>query len=267
MSQLTLSALYIYPIKSCRGHAVDRALVTPRGLQDDRLFLITDAEGHFLTQREIPRMALIEPQLGEELLTLRAPGMSPLDVERRSSGPAHPVVIWRDRCQAVDQGDAAAAWLSEYLGAAVRLVHLHDDFQRGVDPTYRRRPDDQTSFADAFPFLIVGAASLADLNGRLAEQLPMNRFRPNLVVQGSAPFAEDGWPQIQVGDITFDLVKPCARCSITTVDQATGAIGKEPLATLATFRRTADGKVMFGQNMVSSGTGQIAVGDPVVVKG
>lgn len=263
MATLTLSALYRYPVKSCRGDAVERALVTARGLEGDRLLMITDADGHFLTQREYPKMALIEPTLGDELLTLRAPSMSALDVPKRSSGVAQTVIVWRDRCAAVDQGEAAAAWLSDYLGTHARLVHLHDDFSRATDPLYSRRPDDQTSFADGFPFLIISEASLTDLNHRLATPLPMNRFRPNLVVHGAEPFDEDQWQQIRIGAVTFDLVKPCARCAITTVDQATAAVGKEPLATFATFRRTNDGKVLFGQNMISSGKGTIAVGDPV----
>ncbi len=266
MATITLSALTIYPIKSCRGHAVDRALVTARGLAQDRLLLITDVDGHFLTQREYPKMALIEPTIGEDLCTLRAPGMAALDIPTRTSGAARSVVIWRDECQAVDQGEAAAAWLSDYLGTAVRLVHMHETFARPVDPRYRRRAADQTSFADGFPFLLISEASLAELNGRLATPLLMDRFRPNLVVRGCEPFAEDRWRQIQIGAVTFDLVKPCARCTITTIDQATGLVGKEPLATFATFRRAEGGKVLFGQNMVSAGIGLIAVGDHVLLK-
>ncbi|HRW04537.1 MAG TPA: MOSC domain-containing protein [Caldilineaceae bacterium] len=265
VSNFTLAGLYIYPIKACRGYAVDRAMVTARGLQDDRLLMIVDGDGHFLTQREYPQLALLAPTLGDGLLTMRAPGMSALDLPLRTSGPACPVVVWRDCCQAVDQGDAAATWLSDYLGTQARLVHQHDSFARPVDPRYRRRPEDETSFADGYPFLLISEASLADLNQRLTAPLPMDRFRPNLVVQGCEPFAEDGWQQIQVGAVTFDLVKPCARCQVTTVDQQRGTVGKEPLATLATFRRTAEGKVNFGQNMVSSDRGIIAVGEEVTV--
>ncbi len=267
MNDITITGLYTYPIKSCRGQAFERALVTPRGLEHDRLLMIVDEEGSFLTQREYPKMALIEPTVGDDLLTLRAPGMEPLDLPKRSSGIAQAVVVWRDRCEAVDQGEVVAAWLSDYLGTHARLVHLHDDFARAVDPAYHRQADDQTSFSDGFPFLIISEESLADLNRRLSTPLPMDRFRPNLVVRGGEPFAEDRWRQIQIGTVTFDLVKPCARCKITTIDQATGAVGKEPLATFATFRRTADGKVLFGQNMISSGTGSIAVGDCVKLIG
>jgi len=265
VTAVTLSALYVYPIKSCRGYAVENAPVTARGLQDDRLLMVVDGEGNFLTQREYPKLALVAPLINEELLTLRAPKMTPLDLPLRTSGSAQQVAVWRDHCQAVDQGIGAANWLSDYLGTAVRLVHMHDNFTRAVDPRYRQRPQDETSFADGYPFLLISDASLAALNQRLATPLPMNRFRPNLVVTGCAPFAEDEWRQIQIGALIFDVVKPCARCTITTIDQQSALVGKEPLATLATFRRTADGKVNFGQNLLSAGTGNIAVGDEVTV--
>lgn len=265
MSAITLRDLYIYPIKSCGGQRVDAALATKRGLQDDRLLMLVDGEGTFLTQREHPPMALIAPTLGDELLTLRAPGMTTLDLPLRTSGPSCYATVWNDRCAAIDQGAAVAEWLSDYLGTTARLVRLSDTFQRAVDPRYERSPDDETSFADGYPFLLISQGSLDDLNGRLATPVPMNRFRPNLVVAGCVPFAEDGWRQLQIGAVTFYPVKPCARCPIPTIDQATGVMGKEPLKTLATFRRTAEGKVIFGQNLLSTGTGVIRVGDPVNV--
>ena len=267
MTAITVTGLFIYPIKSCRGHALDRALVTPRGLQDDRLLMIVDGDGHFLTQREYPRMALIAPTLGDELLTLRAPGMNALDLPIRTSGPHGYAMIWNDRCQVLDQGETVAQWLSDYLGIAVRLVRLSDTFHRPIDPHYRRTAADETSFADGYPFLLISQASLDDLNQRLATALPMNRFRPNIVVAGCEPFAEDGWPQLQIGPVTFYPVKPCARCPIPTIDQASAVVGKEPLTTLAKFRRTADGKVIFGQNLLSSGSGFIRVGDQVTLAG
>jgi uncharacterized protein len=270
MMEPHISGLYSYPIKSCRGFAVERALVTRRGLEHDRLMMVVDEEGMFLTQREFPRMALIEPHLlpGDDgdLLTLRAPQMVPLDLPIRTGGPRSTVVVWRSTCQAVDQGDGAAAWLSDYLGSRVRLVRIADDFKRPVSPDFAVHPDDETSFSDGYPILIIAQASLDDLNTRLATPLPMNRFRPNLVVSGCAPFAEDTWQRIRMGGIDFALVKPCARCQITTTDQATAEVGKEPLTTLATFRRI-DGKVMFGQNVIGLGTGVVRVGDRVEVIG
>ena len=265
MIAITVTELYIYPIKSCRGHAVDRALVTPRGLQDDRLLMIVDDDGHFLTQREHPRMALIEPTLGDELLTLRAPGMNALDLPIRTSGVHSDAIVWNDICQTIDQGETVAQWLSDYLGTAVRLVRLADTFHRLVDSRYARTAADETNFADGYPFLLISQASLDDLNQRLATALPMNRFRPNIVVAGCEPFAEDGWQQLQIGTATFYPVKPCARCPIPTIDQATAAVGKEPLTTLAKFRRTAVGKVIFGQNLLSSGSGMISVGDCIIL--
>lgn len=227
--------------------------------------MVVDADGYFLTQREHPKLALLEATVNDGFLTLRAPTLEPLDLPLRTTGPAQVVAIWRDHCQAVDQGGRAAEWLSAYLGTAARLVHLQDDFMRAVDPRYRRRATDETSFADGYPFLLISEASLAALNQRLPTPVSMDRFRPNLVVRGCEPFAEDRWRQIQIGTVTFDLVKPCARCQVITVDQQRGVIGKEPLATLATFRRSEDGKVNFGQNMLSSCKGMIAVGDDVLI--
>lgn len=268
MTEPHLSGLYYYPIKSCRGLGVERAVITRRGLDHDRLMMLVDEEGLFLTQREFPRMALIEPHLlpsdEGDRLTLRAPDMTALDLPLRTSGPRQTVFVWRSTCQAIDQGDAAAEWLSSYLGSRVRLVRIADEFKRAVNPDFAVNPDDETSFSDGYPILIIAQSSLDDLNRRLATPLPMNRFRPNLVVSGCEPFAEDTWQRIRIGGIDFALVKPCARCSVTTTDQATAEVGKEPLATLATFRRV-DGKVMFGQNVIGLGTGVVSVGDVVEV--
>lgn len=267
---ITLSALYYYPIKSCRGVAVDRAPVTPRGLADDRLMMVVDEAGGFMTQRDHPRMALIAPALHEDVLRLSAPGMPARDVRVRGDGPRRAVTVWGDACAAVDQGDAAAAWLSEFLGARCRLVRMADEHVRRVDARYARRGDDQTGFSDGYPFLLVSQASLDDLNARLAEPLPMNRFRPNIVVTGCAPFTEDVWTDVEVanahGPVRFGVVKPCARCAITTTDQDTAERGAEPLRTLAEYRRRADGKVMFAQNLVFVDAGVIAVGDAVTAR-
>lgn len=264
---ITVSGLYYYPIKSCRGVAVERAPVTPRGLADDRMLMVVDEVGEFMTQRDHPRMALVAPVLRDEVLGLSGPGMPSLDVRMRGDGPRRAVRVWSDTCAAVDQGEAAAAWLSEFLGARCRLVRLADEHARRVDARFARRPDDQTSFSDGYPFLLTSEASLDDLNSRMAVPLPMNRFRPNIVVRGCAPFAEDGWADIEVanahGPVRFGVVKPCARCAITTTDQATAERGLEPLRTLVEFRRRADGKVMFAQNLVLVRGGVIAVGDAV----
>ncbi len=262
---ISVSALYVYPIKSCRGTAVSRAPVTPRGFQDDRLLMVVDAEGQFLTQREQPRLALVEPALADGRLRVCAPGMPELALAVGNDGPRATVGIWRDTCPAVDQGPEAAAWFSDYLRVPCRLVRIADEHTRIVDQTFARRADDQTGFADGYPFLLISQESLDDLNARLAPPLPMNRFRPNIVVAGGAPFAEDGWSDVEIGGVRYGVVKSCARCAITTTDQATAAVGPEPLRTLAGFRHRADPRpgVYFGQNLVSGQTGTIAVGDAV----
>jgi uncharacterized protein YcbX len=179
------------------------------------------------------------------------------------AGATRPVVIWRDTCPAVDQGDEVAGWLSDFLHANCRLVRMADDFVREVDPTYASSPADQVGFADGFPCLLIAEESLADLNSRLAEPLPMNRFRPNIVISGGVPFGEDHVGRLRIGEIVFYAPKACARCTITTVDQATGETGKEPLRTFATFRR-AQRSVLFGQNLIHATTGTIRVGDSMV---
>jgi hypothetical protein len=226
--------------------------------------MLVDPDGRFLTQRELPRLALIEPCLTDGQLTLAAPGVADFALTVSDDGPRGPVAIWRDTVLAVDQGDAVADWFSAFLATPVRLVRLAEDHVRRVDPAYARRPDDQTSLSDGYPFLLISEASLDDLNGRLEWPLEMRRFRPNIVVAGCPPYAEDTWRQISIGSVCFDVVKPCGRCAITTTDQETAVRGKEPLRTLATYR-TVDGKVMFGQNLLYDGAGTIRVGDQVTL--
>jgi len=175
------------------------------------------------------------------------------------------VVIWKDHCKAVDQGAQAAQWLSAYLGTACRLVHIPDGYVRQVDQLYANTKQDQVGFADGYPLLLISQASLDDLNTRLAEPLPMTRFRPNIVVSGCTPFAEDTWKTIRIGDMLFTLAKPCARCVLTTVDPQTGIQGKEPLKTLATYRHLPGKGVLFGQNLIQKHTGSIRVHDTVQV--
>ncbi|HEX6051296.1 MAG TPA: MOSC N-terminal beta barrel domain-containing protein [Gemmatimonadaceae bacterium] len=260
-----VAALYVYPIKSCAGMSVSSVELDRRGVIGDRRFMVVDDAGRFLTQRELPRLALIVPRIADGMVTLAAPGSRAITVPILEEGPRRSVVVWRDTCDALDQGDDASRWLSAHLGLPCRLVRLADGWKRLVDPTYATRPDDEVSFADAYPLLLIGEASLEDLNTRLGTPLPMNRFRPNVVVRGSAPFAEDDWRDIVIGDVRATVVKPCARCVTTLVDQETGARGKEPLRTLATYRRRGDGEVYFGQNVIHAGRGAITVGDRVVV--
>lgn len=263
---MKLAAIHCYPIKSCAGSALEHARLDAYGLEHDRRWLVTDPGGQFLSQRDWPRMALIRPAVLAKVLELSAPGMEPLSVPSPAKQAAQrSVTVWRDHCIALDAGDAAAQWLSEFLDTSCRLARMGPGFQRPVSAPFAVG-DDQVSFADGFPFLLASTASLEDLNARLQEPLPMNRFRPNLVISGAQPFAEDGWAQVRIGRVVFHVVKPCARCTVTTVDQTTGVRGKEPLITLATYRKTADGRILFGQNLIHQPKGgQLRVGDFVEV--
>jgi hypothetical protein len=273
MTQPTISSLHIYPIKSCGGIDVTQAALTPRGFAYDRQWMIVqddnEERGMFLTQRELPEMALVQPTIDGDTLLIRAPGMSDLCVPLMQipDAPTLPVVVWRDTCVAVDEGALAAQWVSEYLGLSARLVRMADAFVRPVDPTYAKTPA-QTGFSDGYPLLLISEASLADLNERLCGRgkaaIPMRRFRPNIVVSGCDAYAEDGWSDFTIAGLPFEGVKLCARCPITTVDPATGSIPdvQEPLATLATYRKATRG-VLFGQNVIHRELGMISIGDLV----
>jgi uncharacterized protein YcbX len=258
-----LSSLHVYPIKSCGGISVPEWEVDAFGFRFDRRWMLVTPEGHFLTQRELPALALVRVAIAEPHLRVTAPRapelLTPLTPQ---GGRAIATAVWGDPLRAVAPDHRADEWFSTYLGHEVNLVYLPETVVREVDRDYA--PDGgRTGFADGFPFLLVGEASLADLNARLAKPLPMDRFRPNLVVSGSPAFAEDRWRRIVIGGIPMRVVKPCARCVVTTTDQATGRRdGDEPLRTLATFRRQ-DNQVMFGQNLVHYGAGRLRAGDEV----
>lgn len=268
----TISALYTYPIKSCGALSHERIALTETGLAYDRHWMLTDEDGTFLSQREHAKMALIQPRLLPDALEVSAPNMPPLYVPLQSAPrPPRPVSVWRDTVLGVDEGDDAAAWLQEALQFSARLVHMPPQTYRRVNP--ERVPQSaQVGFADGYPLLIAGEASLEDLNARLVSRgkapVPMARFRANVIVRDAAPFAEDDWAHFEMAGIAFEGIKPCARCVVTTIDPATATQpdAQEPLATLATFRRHANGGVMFGHNVVHRGTGMLAVGNAVHVK-
>jgi MOSC domain-containing protein len=265
---MIVSQVHIYPVKSCGGIALDAAEVGARGFVNDRLWMLVDPDGDFLTQREQARMALIQPTLDSGCLRLSAPGMNDFDLPLDQAGRRVAVSIWHDAgVGAVDQGDLAADWFSTVLSIDCRLVRMADDTVRQVDQQYAPRAADQVGFADAFPFLVISEESLADLNTRLDEPLPMNRFRPNIVMRGAdEPYAEDSWRAIQIGGVTLDLPKACGRCAITTTNQTTAARGKEPLKTLATYRQGPKSSPLFGQNAVQRAAGgTICVGTAVEV--
>jgi uncharacterized protein YcbX len=243
---------------------LERALVTDRGLRDDRRFMVVDEHGRFLTQRELPAMARVRPDLEGDVLTLRAPDRAPLRVPREPEGTACEVVVWSDRCAAIDSGDDAARWLTDVLGRPARLVHMPSSTRRAADPGHARAGD-LVSFADGFPFLLTTDTSLAAVNAALDAPVDVRRFRPNLVVSGApAPFAEDGWAEVGIGPVRFYPRKPCSRCAIVDVDPDAGARAPGVLGALATLHREGS-RVFFGQNLVHDGEGVLEVGSPVSV--
>lgn len=272
-----LTGLSIYPVKSLGGFSVPVAEVDDLGLVGDRRFMLVDETGKFLTQRALPRMALIRTALSADSLTLSAHGAGSCQVPRRASLDPRPatlrtVSIWKSEgLLAEDCGDAPAAWLGAALSTKCRLVRIGEKFVRPVTKP-AARPGDRVTFADAAPLLIISEATLADLNDRLAGQgeaaVPMNRFRPNLVVAGCAAFAEDTWAQFRIGSVVFRAGGRCVRCNVPTIDQETAERGKEPIRTLATYRRDAadSTNVNFGQNLINeSKSGALRVGDPVAL--
>ncbi len=268
-----LSGLFIYPVKSLRGCALDVAEVDRLGLVGDRRFLVVDENNRFLTQRTLPRMALVDTALDSQNLTLAAAGAGQVSVSRSPDPCAElrGVTIWKSEgLLAEDCGDAAAAWLGDFLGIKVRLVRIGPKFLRPILKAHVAGPGENVMFADAYPFMAISEASLADLNDRLVAQgddaLPMNRFRPNFVIAGCDAFAEDAWPRFRVGGIVFRAGGPCARCVVTTTDQETAERGKEPLRLLATYRRDQidPTNVNFGQNLVhETKAGTLRVGDRI----
>jgi uncharacterized protein YcbX len=261
---LHVSELWVYPVKSMAGTSLTVAEVADRGFADDRRWMVVDASGRFMSQRKHPRMARIHPTVDATHLSLEAPGAPSLRLRRDQTWPWEgPAQVWQTRCAAVSMGAAAAAWLSRYLETTCTLVYMPDASRRGVDHA-SAGPADLVGFADQFPFLLTLEASLADLNGRLAAPVPMARFRPNIVVAGGGAFAEDDWQRLQVGDVAFDVVKPCARCVIVDTDQVTGERHHDVLEPLSRYRRRGKG-VIFGQNLIHRGRGAVSVGAPVRV--
>lgn len=265
---LHLSGLYRYPLKSAAGEALRETMLDALGVQGDRRWMVVDAEsGRFLTQRLLAQMTQLQARwLGSTHLQLSAPDMADLQVAvPDEQAPLRGVTIWRDSLQVPDAGDQAAQWLSQFLGRACRLVQVSEARARQVDTAYAE-VGDKVAFADGFPLLLIGQASLDDLSARVGRSLPMLRFRPNLVVSGSEPYAEDSWKRIRIGDLEFRVAKGCSRCIMTTLDPQTGerSADREPLATLKTYRER-EGEVYFGQNLIACGEGQLRLDMPVQV--
>jgi uncharacterized protein YcbX len=263
-------ALYIYPLKGARGIALDRSDVLATGLRHDRRFMGLDAHGTFLTQREHPRLALLETAIEDDHLVLRIHGTTDrarisLRAEDHAHRPRRHALVWKDEVHAIDVGGEGAELLSDHLREACSLLFMPPDTIRPVDPAYAREGD-RVGFADAFPVLIASLASLADLNARLESSVGIDRFRANVVITGNEPWAEEAATRIQIGAVSFRTPKKCARCVVVTTDQHTGDVGKEPLRTLATFRREGN-KVNFAMNAIPDldESASIAIGDAVVL--
>jgi len=270
---MEVSQLYVYPIKSCGAIACQKATITPKGLGGDRQLMLVNPQGQFMTQRDYPQMAQVRVKLDSGTLTLQHENIDPLVLQPTLEGNLSTVQVWETQTLAIDQGDEAAQWFQTalQLDHPCRLVHQSPHHPRAVNPQYATSPQDTVSFADGYPILLTNSASLADLNRRLRDtypqnppQFPMNRFRPNIVIETNQPFVEDQWKSLSIGPVDLQLVKPCSRCIITTTDQATAERNPqgEPLKTLATFRKQPGG-LMFGQNVIPTTLGQIQIGDPI----
>lgn len=263
---IALASLHIYPVKSCAPLALDQAVVQRRGLAHDRRWMVVDDNGKFITGRQLPRLTLLSavPLIGD--LQLNAPGMPSLRLPQPPADAARlACVVWDSQVAAQTASADADAWLSAFLDQPCRFVYMDANAIRPTQAEYSRSGD-EVSFADGFPLLLLSQAALDQLNAKLATPLSMLRFRPNLVVAGADPHAEDAWRRIRIGAVEFDVVKPCIRCVFTTVDFERGVFdgSGEPLATLKTYRRTPNG-IAFGQNLIPRGDGMLLVGDAIEV--
>lgn len=257
---IVVSELNIYPIKSCGGMAVTEAVVVERGFQYDRRWMVTDLNGTFLTQRNHPKLALAATRLNSTHFILSSPGMEEIRIPLElSEGEALSTEIWGSRVDALRGPREANEWFSTLLGIPCLLVHMPGASIRPVSHSSASKTD-HIAFPDAFPVLVISEASLDDLNSRLAQPVPMNRFRPNIVVRGCGPYEEDAWKDLRIGALNFFGAKPCDRCVTTTVDQSTGIKGTEPLRTLSAYR-SRNGGVYFGQNLIHRSRGVLRLGD------
>lgn len=261
IEDVRVSELYIYPIKSCRGLKLSRSEVGARGLLHDRIWMLIDKNGTAITQRNQPKMALIEVVPQESGLLCKTEGMPDLYVELRQDKITE-AEVWGTKCLAVEQAEEASAWFGEYLNTTCRLVRMEQKHKRLLDPKYDPEQTHQVGFADGYPFLVISRESLAELNSRLAAPVTMDRFRPNIVIEGLGPYAEDNLKSFRIGNIGFKVVKPCSRCVMISIDQTTAITGTEPMKTLAQYR-TVGNKVMYGQNLIHDGQGIISVGDQI----
>lgn len=270
---LRVADIWRYPVKSCRGERLDAAVVEPWGLAGDRRWMVVDSAGEAVTAREYPQLVLVTPRLDGDSIQLTSPGLPELTVPVPSGEVLVPVSVHGNGLAAAPAGDEAAEWFGKIIGEPVRLVYLDDPARRAPNPAYSQ-PGDRVSFADGYPLLLTAPRSLEALNDWILEgphgtegPLPMRRFRPSVVVTGAPAWAEDSWHRLRVGEVTFRVAKLCDRCVLTTVDPDTAVKGREPLITLARYRRW-DGKIWFGANLIPDAPragATISVGDPVTI--
>lgn len=265
-----VSEINIYPIKSLKAVSLNAAVVESKGLRFDRRWMLVNDKNEFLTQRDFPKMATLDVRIGERGLIISVEN-NRLEIAFLPATQNSAVVkIWSSRVRALFYEKYINDWFGDVLRTDCKLALMPEETKRKVNYFYAVHKEDAVSFADGYPFLLIGENSLEELNGRLDEAIPMNRFRPNFVVSGAEPFAEDGWKKIRIGETVFHVVKPCGRCVITTIDQETGvAASTEPLKTLATYRipkRSVKKKIMFGQNLIAEASGgEIKVGDELEI--
>ncbi len=267
MSKLRVTQINIYPIKSTAGVSLSESRVLRGGLALDRRWMLVQPDGEAITAREYPLLTLVRTQPAKDALVVTAPEMPTLRIPYRlQTDILREVRVWGEECMAIAVGAPADHWFREYLRQTCELVQMTDTQPRPVDPDYARSGD-SVSFADAFPLLLISEASLADLNQRVPQRVSMRRFRPNLVVDGAGPYAEDRWERIRIGAVVFDGVKNCSRCVLTTVDPDTGIKDRDlqPLRTLGSYRRRPGGGVFFGQNLVPRTQGAVRLGDTVEI--
>ena len=266
MENVCLSDIRIYPVKSIAGISMQSSQVFPHGLDKDRLLMLIDDNGLFITQRKYTSLALLKTSFDNGAIKIIAPNQSELFISEADFGNSTTYVkVWRSECDGVVANEKINQWFSEYLQMSVRLIKYNHKKPRATDPSYSQ-PGDIVSYADGYPLLVISQASLDDLNSRLKTPVTMDRFRPNIVVDGCRAYAEDCWKKIKIGQIEFDAVKKCERCILTTIDPLTGIkdINRQPLNTLAEYRKEPAG-VMFGMNLIPRSGGMIRRDDRVEI--
>jgi len=262
---IKVTGLYIYPIKSLQGIEVQEAEVLERGFKYDRRWMIVDAKNQLITQRTHPHLSQVSIRLASDHIIATYPGQAELQIPLSlEAGNETEVTVWDDQVKALEGEEKLNRWISEVAGISCKLVFMPETASRRINPN-RAKNSENVSFADGYPYLIISEASLEDLNGRMGVTLPMHRFRPNIVVSGTEPYAEDSWKNFSIGNVNFYGTHGCKRCVFTTIDQETGKKGAEPLKTLATYRKEGS-EVVFGVNVIASASGSIRTGDEITLK-